>query len=303
MKGITLLVLLFAHIVFGQTPISLIQTPARDSKIKADLRYAMIETPLEIINGMAFVKASLNNRSGNYLFDTGAPLLILNTSEKGQEKLQASSVGGAFTVSAAKAGEFAWAGNIYPQIDAVAIDLTHLEQATEIKVAGIIGYEVIKNHELFIDYQAHQLAVLEPENNKLFKTATPRQVIPFDIQDHLPIVKVIIDGKVLYFGIDTGAAVNLIDRKYEALLAASSYEKGNVEELRGLDRQIKRVNTGTIHQTQIGNMPVENMKYLFVDLTHLEAIGGLKIDGLLGYPFFEKIKCSINYPQQKLFIW
>lgn len=303
MKGITLLILLFAHIVLGQTPISLIHTPVRDRHIKADLRYTMIETPLEIVNGMTFVKARLNGRTGNYLFDTGAPLLILNKSEVGADKLQAASVGGAFTVASVQAKDFSWAGNNYPVLEAVAIDLAHLEESSAMPLAGIIGFEVIKNHELFIDYRSGQLAVLESSNNKLSKTATPRFVIPFELQDHLPVIRVVIDGKELRFGIDTGAAVNLIDQKYEPALSGGSYVQGDMEELRGLDRHVKLVHTGRIHQTHTGDLSVRDMKYLFVDLSHLETTSGLQIDGLLGYPFFEQVKCSINYPNRRLYIW
>ena len=43
--------------------------------------------------------------------------------------------------------------------------------------------------------------------------------------------------------------------------------------------------------------------YLFTDLSHLKTESDLYIDGLLGYPFFKQGRMSINYQEQKIYIW
>lgn len=303
MKGITLILLVLAHFVLGQNPISLIQTPVRKASVANELRYTTAKIPLTITNGMPFVQAKMEGQSGIYLFDTGAPMLVINDAQPGKDILKASSVAGDFSVTSTTVKKFEWAGNAYAPIDAIATDLRHLEKVSDFAVAGIIGYEVIKNYELFLDYQAQQLALLNPKEDRLLQAAYPKQVIKLEMHNHLPIIEVEIDGKILRFALDTGAAANLLDEKYAAIFSTLSYTPGREEELRGIDQQIKKVTTAFMHRTNLGDTQIEDMKYLFTDLSHLEIFSGLRIDGLLGYPFFEKIKCSINYPKQVFYIW
>lgn len=303
MRTITILMILLVHVVFGQTVQPLVYKKPNNNAIEVAKNYTTLNKPLKIINGMAFVEAKLDNTTGNYLFDTGAPLLILNKKVNSGHFIPAASVSGEMRVASTRAKHFSWAGKTFPDIEAIAIDLSHLEQSANIPLAGIIGYDIIKNYELFIDYQKGQIAVLSPKNNPLAQTAKPRQIISFEQKQHLPIVNVIIDGKVLRFGIDSGAAVNLIDRQYRQALSAGSFTLGDAEELRGLDQRISRVETGVIHRTTIGDLSINDMKFLFVDLTQLETLSDLQLDGLLGYPFLRQVKCSINFPRRELIIW
>jgi len=303
MRAITIFIILLANIVFGQTVQPLAYNAPKKNVIEANTNYAVIKKPLSIINGMAFFEAKLDNTTGNYLFDTGAPMLILNKKMNSNHTMRATSISGELPVASTRAKHFSWAGNTYLDVEAIAIDLSHLEQSANINLAGIIGYEVLKNYEVFIDYPSGQVAILSPGNNPLTRTAEPRQVVPFEQTQHLPVVNVVIDGKVMRFGIDSGAAINVIDQKYSKQLSELSFSLGEAEELRGLDQRTIEVETGVIHQTTIGDLAISDMKFLFVDLARLEMFNGLQLDGLLGYPFLRQVKCSINFPRRELIIW
>ncbi len=303
MKGMTLLLLVLARFVLGQNSISLLQIPVRSEEIEVSVQHPLEKIPVEIRNGMMFVKASLNNQTGFYMLDTGAPMLVLNREHTGANTVAASTVTGAFSVGSTSIRKFQWAGVEHKPMEAIIVDLSHFEGSTNLEIDGLIGYEVLKSFELFIDCEQRQLALLQAEKSKLLQATSPLVIVPFKLQNHLPVVEVKIGGQTLHFGVDTGAGVNLIDQKYQHLLSEGVFSLGNQEELRGVDQKIRLVSSAFVYDTQVGDAHFAKMKYLFTDLSHLETSMGLKIDGLLGFPFFQKIKCSINYPGQHLYIW
>ncbi|MDX1939853.1 MAG: pepsin/retropepsin-like aspartic protease family protein [Saprospiraceae bacterium] len=304
MKGMTLLLLVLAHYVLGQNSISLIQTPARNEQIEVRFYYSMVKMPIEIVNGMIFVKASMNSDTGNYMLDTGAPMLVINQKNVNEyNAVKASGVAGEFVISTTKVNRFRWGGVEHRRIEAALVDLSHFEASSQYSIAGLIGYEMLKGYELFIDYGQKQLALLDPNKNQLLQASVPNQIIAFVLQNHLPVVAVEIGGQTLHFALDTGAGANLIDEKYLNILPKESYRKGMGEELRGVDKNVRPVTATTIYNMQLGATDFNDMKFLFTDLSHLESTAGLKIDGILGFSFFQQIKCSINYPKQQLYIW
>jgi hypothetical protein len=70
-----------------------------------------------------------------------------------------------------------------------------------------------------------------------------------------------------------------------------------------LDQQVKKVAPAIITSTQVGGIDFENMKYLYTLLSKKCAGFDIKIDGLLGAPFFRKGKFSINYYKKKLYFF
>ena len=142
-----------------------------------------------------------------------------------------------------------------------------------------------------------------PEGNELHKVAKPLAAIPFVLEDHLPVITVQVNGRTLKLGLDTGAAVNLLDKTMLDELPATLLTNVQTEELVALDRSIIKVKTGNITETQVDGQKFGDMKYLFTDLSGIKANSALQIDGLLGWPFFQKMKCSINYKKATLYIW
>lgn len=303
MKGLTLLLLVWSYFVLGQNSISLIQTPVRTEQIEVRFNYSMAKIPMFINNGMVFVKANLNDQQRIFMLDSGAPMLIINQKNIEENTMQAASVAGAFHVGSVIAEHFSWAGIEYRKIEAVSVDLSHLESSTHLDIAGLIGYDILKNYEVFLDYEQQQLALLNPGKGKLLQATSPKETIDFTLDQHLPVLEVSIGGQTLRFAMDTGAGANLIDQKYQQLLAEGSFIAGEQETLRGVDQVVRPVTAAIVHDTQMGNLHLADMKYLFTDLSHLKTTTGLKIDGLLGYPFFQMTKCSVNYPKQRLYIW
>ncbi len=304
MKWTTFLLLGFVLDLFAQHPISLLKTPVTRAPVSKRIRSLDTVIPLEIIRGLAFVNANVEQIDGRYLLDTGAPSLVLHqTNFSKQKAIPAASFTSDFEIYSTTVKRFLWAGIERKALEVLVLNIQHLEEASKRPVAGIIGYDILKNFELFIDYSHTQLLLLKPGKNKLHIAAEPIATLEFELQDHLPVIEIQIDGQTFRFGLDTGAGVNLMDNNYKASLSESLLVSLEKEEIRTINQQSSLVEGALIKATQLQDQEIGEMKYLFADLSHLKSNTLLNIDGLLGFPFFERVKCSIDYPNKRLYIW
>lgn len=198
--------------------------------------------------------------------------------------------------------EFNWSGINKKNVDAFKVDISHLEKVSGKDLAGIIGYDILKEVELLVDYTAQtvKLSPLKAEKSNIQK---PIAVIPFTMQAHLPVIKVKIGKKKLRLALDPASESNILDSKIFGKINTDLISNQQVGEIQGVDQQIKQVQVATIAQTNVKDLPFEAMPYLFTDLSHLKSESGLYIDGLLGYPFFKQGRMSINYKEQKIYVW
>lgn len=305
MKWTTFLFLIFVLQAFGQSEIAFLQTTPTPTTALPKMKVYASDTaiPLRILRGLAFVDASIDQIPGKFLLDTGAPYLVINQKVTSQKTIiQASSFANHFQIGSAKVNDFQWSSIRRKSLDALVLDINHLNEYTHTPVAGIIGYDLLKSYEVYIDYPNAQVLLLTPGKNKLHIAAEPLATIEFELQDHLPVVTVQINGQTFRLGLDTGAGVNLLDARHQANLLASLEATIRETSVRAIDQSTNLRETAVLESTQLSGLNLGEMSYLFSDLSHLEATT-LKIDGLLGFPFFKKVKCSIDYPNRKLHIW
>lgn len=303
MKWMILLITLLPLLSFGQNSISFLNTDIRNIDAQSKIYVNNRNTPFEVIRGMIYVKGHLNNVEGNFILDTGAPTLVVNKKEHLLASTSASSIAGTFSVSSLKVEQFSWAGTEQTKMDALAVDISHLEKASNREILGLIGYNSLKNYELYIDAQQKHLSLHKANKNVLHKVAKPLFEIPFVLNDHLPVITVVIGAQKIRLGLDTGAAVNVLDASLMQEIPNHLLENIHKEEMQGVDQVIITIEAATLKQTQIEDASFDNMKYLFTDLSLVNQGTELKIDGLLGAPFFQKMKCSINYKKGKIYVW
>jgi predicted aspartyl protease len=302
-----LLVLLFvwlAGAAAAQHPISFLNIPPRSLEVEpiGSANSSQIY-PFELVRGMIYVSASLNGQPGQYILDTGAPCVVVNTLPGRESVNEGHSIAQPIAVAYGSAQSFDFAGRSRRNITTLAVDISHLERAANRTLAGLVGYEEFKDSELYLNYPGRQISVFKPGLNRLHRTGKPLFSLPFVLDGHLPILEVTVDGQVMRFGIDTGAGANLIDPAALARLNTAAFRQLDAETLQGLDQQIRRAERIAISRLEIQNMPVENMAFLKSDLAGLKSGADLHLDGLLGYTFLQHYKLSIDYTSRQLHIW
>ncbi|MFT4760774.1 MAG: putative aspartyl protease [Paraglaciecola sp.] len=304
MKNLILCLILIINVAHAQSNVAFLDAPkTENSFVKFEVRKEANKS-FELVGGMIFIEANVNGKVGNFILDTGAPGVILNHKPvKKSENLVAGGINGTLEIGEVAINKFEWGIINLSNFTGYALDISHLEESFDRKIAGLIGFDVLADFELLFDYEKREVQILNARRNSLHKNNQPLQKISFQKQGHLPVIKAKIGKKTYRFGVDTGAEVNLLDK---SILADFNHNLATLlpnESIQGLENNTQLVSVAQVHHTEVQSNDFPDMKYLFVDFSAVNHDRAERIDGLLGFPFLERSKVSINYKKQKIYIW
>ncbi len=302
-------------IVFSFSLVSLFSTHFAFAKADPSLQMPVVATdnkvvlPFTMHKGIIFIKAAIGKRVGEFMLDTGAPGIILNSRHfKDAEKttLKVSGINNLIEnpkvkyVAKMTAKAISWL-----KFDAITINLLHLEQINRREILGLIGYQAFRKHELMIDYEKQEITLfkLDKKGNKLISyDDVPLFTSKFKRLKHLAVVEVKIGKERLKLALDTGAQSNVIHKKWQKKLNRHflGFEKINVA---GAGKKKALSLQGDLNKLWIGNVAFYNTKTIFTDLSKFRQSQGIRVDGLLGYHFLKKRKVSINFTKKTISFW
>jgi hypothetical protein len=275
------------------------ELPARPTRLSAK-SYAL---SFELVRNMIHIQATLNDRPQRFIFDTGAPCLVLNGVPVEGEPAGAGS-GGPVTVEYLDGANFSWPLSDRSAPVTIRLDLRHFETLAGVPIAGLIGYDLFKEMEVYLDYDQERLLLLPSGANELHRNQEPRYVLPFELADHLPVIAVVIGDQEYRLALDTGAGASLLRRELVDKLQPAELNWREDRELQGLDRNVQHVRTFSIDRLAWHHGPaVEDLLFLESDLSVFDRLDFPRIDGILGYNFFRQFRLSIDYPARKIYIW
>ena len=265
--------------------------------------------PFETYKGLIFIEAEIDGKRGQFMLDTGSPTIFLNSyrfSDLTESKYTVTGVNGEIEnvrskfVSSLKTEQVEW-----NNFEATSFDMIHLEQLCRRQLLGLLGYSAFKKFELMIDYESKELTLfkLDRRGNRLKPMSEkPLKKHSFKMAKHLPVLEVMVDNFILKLGVDTGAEVNLLHKKWERKLYNHFLNYEEVQ-LSGASKQQKLSSKSVFDEMEVNNEPFTRMKTLITDLSHLMNNYRIKIDGLLGYEFLSKSVISINFKKKELYFW
>lgn len=289
--------------VSAQHSVALLEIPPRPLDVNAILpdNHTLL-VPFQLTRGLIWVEATVNNRLGAYILDTGAPGLVLNQDPGDAPTERAHSHQQALEIGVMRVEKLTFGGQSMTQFEAYTLDMSHLSKGGR-RVDGLIGYDQLLAYELYLDYHNSQLALLSPGDNTLSRAGRLLQSIPFTLEGHLPVISVNLNGRVVRLGIDTGAAANLLDPRVTRTLPAEAYLILDTETVQGLDQKVQRAERILLEALPVGQVVATDLGFLVTDLAAVRASAGYTIDGLLGYEFLSRYQVSINYRDNKLNFW
>lgn len=290
------------NLAFSQSSIAYLRTDLEitPSTFLADRGEHII--PFELVRGMIVMQAKIDQQPGHFILDTGAPLMVINDEPEIPSRI-AASFKQEIEVGETIINYFDWAGTEEKQLNALVLDISHLEQAFQRPLTGMIGFNALKDYELFFDYEKQIVLRYNAHKNPLHKSVKPLHRLPFQKFDHLPVLTVKIGNKKFRFGLDTGACANLVDPSVLNALKSESFRRLPDEEIQGLDQSVNRVKAVQVTSVKIKDLVVGDLKFLATDMPELRSDEGVALDGLLGYSFLSQMKFSINYPKQQIYVW
>lgn len=299
--------LLFVLIAFscqllGQERVAYMSGGDRDNTVLANSFVGTKEVKFELDGGIILVEAVLNNTLQTFILDSGAPGLILNNYQNKGKKEVITGINGAVDAYVVTIKNFHWAGITYPSLGAVSMDLSHLESITKRKISGLIGYELLKDFELLLDYssQAIQIRSLDAD---FVNTSRPLVSFSLSFENHLPVIEAVIGGEKLRLGLDTGAEINVLDDRLSARIAKAASEPKPYGNIYGVGAKKEKAHIVKVDVTKVASAAYRQMDYVLTDFSSIHHSTTTNIDGILGFPFLSSCKFSIDFKSQELHVW
>lgn len=305
MRAATVLLLLWGAALGAQDafqlPTARLENPTLPSPPKKMFSGPTI--PFELVKGIIFIRAEVNGRPGWFAIDTGAPEVLVNSRKPTRNGVESLGVCGLVRARWTTLKTFRVGHVQRRHLPALAMDLTHLEEITGRRIDGMIGYAFLKNYELFVDYEQSYLQLLPPNRRSRRALPQPQTELPFVLNGHLPVLKARVGKRTLFFGLDTGAGANLLSSRKLKKIQEHVVHPGAKAKLVGLSPDVRPSSLVTIAHTRIRDNTFPRMRFVIADISHMQSLDSFNVDGLLGYPFLQSTKFSINYRMRKLYIW
>ncbi len=261
--------------------------------------------PFNLMGGLIMVQTEINGKASSCIFDTGAPSIVINKDQELMEHPNGTAVGvtGRMKIKSTIVRDFELGGMKKRNIEALEIDLKHLERLKRQPINGIIGVDAYNDEELLIDYQKQEIKVLPRRHRKKFENKKVLVSVPFYMERQLPVIKVKIGKRNFFFGVDTGAEVNVMDSRCMKRLKKCKVEMVGEKTLAGIDQTKNNGKTAKLDAIKIKKQKFENLEVVFMDLSKFNRSHGFQLDGILGFPFLKENLISFDFRGSKLNFW
>ena len=264
----------------------------------------VIKSDFELVGGLIFLNAKLDGISQSFILDTGAPHLVINLSLTGEKNgFKINGVGGMKKAKRLNKVNFKWLGTKLKRDLSYGLDLKNIARVKKRDFAGLISYDQVKRKEVLIDYKKEKIFLISKSNKSFFENYDKVDKIWFQMVGHIPVIKVKIGKRRYYFGIDTGAEINVIDKRLRKRLPKDMIASDYLGQIIGSNNNQIKVNRVHVKKMKIGKSNYRNQPFTFADLSFLQGENGIQLDGLLGYQFLKEALFSINYKKKQLCKW
>lgn len=269
--------------------------------------------PFKLVDHLIVVEAELLNKKGNFIIDSGSETLILNKvhfQSKYSRKRKSTETSGIIkhidNPIERHLKDFKIQGfsvkNKYSDI----IDLSHIETSKKIKLLGIIGYNVLKDYEVFIDLYLNQITLtkIDKRGNRLDSKVYVEKIVDsanFKLKNHSIVLTCTVNKHKLKFGLDTAAEFNQINKNVSKAVLKHFIPTKQLTLIGAGDRKIK-VLAGKLYRVKLTNKTYFGpMHTILTNLLKINDAFGTQLDGILGYEFLAQKRTIINYKKEKLY--
>lgn len=268
--------------------------------------------PFKIIDNLIVVEAELFNKRGNFIIDTGSETLILNKTHfnfKFNSQAIKETVGVNGNVEGTykrNVQEFILHNLNFNNKSSDIIDLSHIEKSKKIRLLGIIGYNILKDFEVFIDLHLNQLTLTKVDKygNKLDKHVYLERIsdsVNFKLRNHTIVLDCFINDQKVKFGLDTAAEYNQINKRIGSKSLKYFFPNKRINLIGASNNKIEVI-AGKLFKVKLSETVYFGpMNTMLTNLNNMNEAFGTKLDGVLGFEFFVQKRTIINYQKEKLY--
>ena len=298
-----LLLLLAGQLLYAQRSVNVLRTAYLPEHAAGSREVALREAEnFTFDRNLIFFEALVNGEPGTFILDTGAPTLVVNNRGEATHgsNYEGFGSGGSVELSDHRVEAFEMSGLSIQNYWAIGLDLRSMESRTGQRIDGMVGYDLLNDGELRIDYASRSFRLLPSERRPAHQGVEPRAVLRFSLVDHLPVVRLRINGKRYDFAIDTGAGSNLVDEHVAAELDLTATGEGmNIQGLDGRSVDADLVTLALPAEFAGGR---DDIHLVTMDLSHL-GDNGQRLAGILGSAFLSQYTIGIDYRRRRIYVW
>lgn len=266
--------------------------------------FTTLVVPIKRAGNLIIIEAQMDTLEGNFVMDTGAPYLVLNSTYfRDAPHINEQKAGGingesegTFTTTV---HNFSILDLHYSRLTADVTDLSGIENGKGIKILGLLGTRLFSKFAVTIDMNSNLMYIQKvdskgdiPATERVFKD--PYMVTPITLTDDIIFMRGSVNDQKVWFVFDTGAESNLLDysriRKILPTMQIVSRSK-----LTGVGGSIFEVLYARFDELQIGERDFMRNRVLITDLEKMGRAYDHTIDGILGYDFFIRGIFTINF--------
>ncbi len=262
-----------------------------------------------ITDQLITIEAEVHGIQGVFVLDTGVPGIFLNERyfKESSDVIPTDQVVG-INGRARQVGLLVTdikLEGIRQGVDALVVDLTHIEKSKNIQLLGLIGQCMFKRHELLFDLPNYstQLIPTDKKGHRLSTLEEPPQFeIPFKTKGHLPILRVEINNLELLFALDTGAECNVIAPKYRDQIKVTP-KWSKLASLTSGWRSRQTV-AYQVEKMKVFDQNCHPMLSVFSSLESINnSLCGPQLDGIIGMEWLLQKKVSLNFRKKRCYLW
>lgn len=250
----------------------------------------------DLVNGLIVLEASVDHIKGKYILDTGCSFIAVD-GPQGKGDIELSSTEFAETASETSLANFEL-GNISMQnIDALAFDMKKIEAIVGTDIDGLIGTQVMEDHNILIDYTEMKVYFIGEDSPHLDINALSHTIVKSAMTTHSEksFIEVQIQNESYTLLLDSGANISVLHKGMKKLLR-STHQKNNVSPI---------VDDFTLDELSINRVKVSNLGVIYRDLSLIQSdTGHDQIDGILSLSSLDVDKVLFDYRSgQVIFFW
>lgn len=269
--------------------------------------------PLKRVQNLFMIEARIDSVQGNFIFDTGAPHMVLNKTYFRKGKLSEGTAslgitGGGAQVYHKNIDSLIIKDLYFTGLSADLVNLGHLEDAKGVKILGLLGADIFYNMEIEIDAKNSVLYLykLDQQGNSLSLrtdlTPMPGLQLKTQVENNIMFIQGTVGTKQLRFCLDTGAETNVMSNTVSNKVLDHFLLTGR-RSLGGVGNQRVEVLTGKIDKLQIGTTVFADMPFILTGLEYLQTAYNTNVNGILGYDFFMKGRVILNFKKKTLIMY
>lgn len=266
--------------------------------------------PVKRVGNLIIVEATVDGIRGNFIFDTGAPYLVLNATyfrdyTEDREHMATDVTGNLVPQKVTKVSRLKMLGMHYENLEADVTDLSAIENRRGIQILGLLGVNLFMRMEIELDLRNEQLIVYRVDRygkrlDQPYEPSLNEYRKKFELKNNAIIAPGSIAGQSFDFCFDSGAEALLLDND----LPAAAYEQMRITRtasLNGAGGGSTEVLFGALRALEFGPQ-LQNCQIMIADLDEIGRAYGHPVDGFVGFDLLNKGAVCINFKTQELII-